>query len=121
MVDWLRPQGVWVEKFTSVKIQPAFLSSIAKLVCRYFMESHDPRNSPLFSRLGIGIAVVFLVGFGIVFWLRGGANFNPGPVTAMAQSGVSYGGFISHAAFENQCSLCHDPLQRDNRAGMRGK
>ena len=74
------------------------------------MEKPNQRGATLFSRLGIGLAAVFLVGFGILLWARGGYNFSPGPVTAATKPGVTLEGFASHAAFEDQCSLCHDPL-----------
>ncbi len=75
------------------------------------MGSPELRSASSYSRLGIGVAVLFLAGFGIAFLLRGWSLFNPGQVTAISKAGVTYGGFSSHAAFENQCSLCHNPLQ----------
>ena len=43
--------------------------------------------------------------------LAGGAAFSPGPLTSQSLAGVQLGGFDSHAAFENDCNVCHVPLQ----------
>ncbi|MCS7011953.1 MAG: hypothetical protein NZL98_11330 [Anaerolineales bacterium] len=44
----------------------------------------------------------------IITLLRGGVLFNPGALNA--QAGEPLGGYLSHAAFGNQCGLCHAPF-----------
>ncbi len=57
--------------------------------------------------------MILLVGLALAVWLNGGQLFNPGPVSAKAQPGVTYKNYASHADFENQCGLCHQPLNAE--------
>jgi hypothetical protein len=58
------------------------------------------------------VAAIFLVGLGLVIRYKGGDAFSPGPVTAMSRSGITLNNFRSHAEFETNCNLCHQPLQK---------
>ncbi len=64
----------------------------------------------------ISLIVTSLLVLGLVGWLVfiGGTVFSPGPVTARAAADKpDIKGFKNHAEFENQCNLCHQPLQND--------
>lgn len=54
--------------------------------------------------------VVFIAGMGLSIWRSGGQAFSPGDLSSKGRSGVRLGGFLSHAEFENECNLCHQPL-----------
>ena len=77
------------------------------------MNQPSRRTSPLFSPISIAISVVFIIGFGVFTLLSGGLGFSPGPVSAKSVSGVVLQNTKSHADFEDNCSLCHQPLQKD--------
>ena len=69
------------------------------------------RSNPWTSRLGWLLAVGLLAGLGLSLWVDGGLAFSPGAVTGLAREGVTLQGFKSHAEFEQQCRLCHQPLR----------
>jgi len=69
------------------------------------------RSSPLFSPISITISILFIIAFGVATWLLGGVGFSPGPVSSKGLPGVVLKNFHSHADFESNCSLCHQPLQ----------
>ena len=68
------------------------------------------RPNPVGSLLGLSLTILLFVGLGISLWFNRGLAFSPGKVTAKSQVGVMIDGFSSHAEFEKQCKLCHDPL-----------
>lgn len=53
---------------------------------------------------------LMIVAVTLALLLTGWQAFNPGPLTALAGRNVSLGGYASHAEFERQCGLCHQPL-----------
>jgi hypothetical protein len=65
----------------------------------------------LFSPIGLGLALVLFLGLGFSLWRDRGLAFSPGPVTGKNQTGTDLQGYFSHADFETQCGLCHDPLR----------
>lgn len=70
------------------------------------------RQHPLFSTLSILFTVILLAGLAYGLWRSGGLAFSPGRLSAKHLSGIALQGFISHADFEAQCELCHQPLER---------
>ena len=54
--------------------------------------------------------------FGIFTLLSGGLGFSPGAVSAKSLPGVQLENYRSHADFEDNCSLCHQPLQQNQAA-----
>ncbi len=74
------------------------------------------RASPLFSPVSIAFTVIFVIAFGIITWLLGGIGFSPGPVSAKSLPGVVMNNTHSHADFESNCSLCHQPLKSTQAA-----
>ena len=52
-----------------------------------------------------------LLGLGLILWRTGGLAFSPGRLSAKSVTGIALNGFISHAEFESQCSLCHAPFE----------
>jgi hypothetical protein len=74
------------------------------------------RASPLFTPVSIAFTVVFVIAFGIITWLLGGIGFSPGPVSAKSLPGVVMENYHSHADFESNCSLCHQPLKTSQAA-----
>ncbi len=69
------------------------------------------RLHPFLSRFGCLATLVILAGVGIAVLVSGGAVFNPGRLTAWANTGAPLGGFASHVAFENDCAECHAPFR----------
>ncbi len=72
------------------------------------------RQNPLFSPASIGLTVLFLVILGLGTYRSGGKAFNPGKLSAQRLSGQAEDtihDFSAHADFEDQCSLCHQPLK----------
>ncbi len=69
------------------------------------------RASPLFTPVSIAFTVLFVIAFGVITWLLGGIGFSPGPVSAKSLPGVAMENYHSHADFESNCSLCHQPLK----------
>ena len=77
------------------------------------MKQPSRRSSPLFSPISIAISILFIIVFGIITWLAGGVGFSPGPVSAKSLPGIVMQNYQSHADFENNCNLCHQPLQKN--------
>ncbi len=69
------------------------------------------RTHPFFSPFGILLTLVLFAGMGFTWWTQGGLMFSPGRLTAKSQPGVTLEGFASHLEFEQDCSLCHAPLE----------
>jgi len=69
------------------------------------------RQNPFLSPLGIILTLIMLTGLGLTFWFNGGLAFSPGDLSARGYSGVTVAGYASHADFEEQCRLCHQPLK----------
>lgn len=69
------------------------------------------RQHPLATSVGIIFTLIFLAGLGLHFWNYGGIAFSPGRLSAMSQPGVELSGYNSHAMFEGDCHLCHQPLE----------
>jgi len=69
------------------------------------------RKWAIFSPLSIILTLVLFSGLGATFWRSGGQSFSPGALSAKGYSGVTLAGYASHADFEGQCSLCHQPLK----------
>jgi hypothetical protein len=69
------------------------------------------RQHPFLSTFGIVSTTVLLVILGLIVWRSGGKAFSPGRLTAKNRTGISLEGYTSHADFEAQCSLCHQPLE----------
>ena len=68
------------------------------------------RINPFGSLLGFALLILLLIGLAISLWFNRGLAFNPGPVTAINNTGNKLQGYASHAEFEKQCSYCHQPL-----------
>jgi len=64
----------------------------------------------LFSPLGFAIAFVIFAALAWQFWVHGGNLFSPGPLTAIAKSGILLGGVAAHSQIE-ACAACHQPLK----------
>ena len=69
------------------------------------------RQHPILSPIALGAMVLLMAGVVVSVILAGGAAFSPGPLTSQSLAGVQLGGFASHADFENDCNVCHVPLQ----------
>jgi hypothetical protein len=70
------------------------------------------RRSPILSLPGLAILVVLLTGLGLTLRWQGGLAFSPGSLSGSSRSEVQLGGFSSHAEFEAQCALCHQPITK---------
>ncbi len=70
------------------------------------------RRSTFFSLPSVLIFGVLLVGLGLTIWRQGGRAFSPGDLGSTGNPEVIIAGYESHADFEGQCSLCHQPLIR---------
>ena len=70
------------------------------------------RRSTILSLPGLVILVLLLTGLGLTLWRQGGLAFSPGNLSANNRLEVQLGGFSSHAEFERQCALCHQPITR---------
>lgn len=68
------------------------------------------RRSTIFSLPSILIFSLLLAGLGLTIWRQGGRAFSPGDLSGTGDPGVTLKGFESHVDFEQQCSLCHQPL-----------
>lgn len=68
------------------------------------------RHHPLLSPLAIASTLILLLGLGITLYLTGGRAFSPGDLSAVAHS-TSAGEFAHHAAFADDCTQCHVPLE----------
>lgn len=69
------------------------------------------RQHPLLTSTGWVLTVVLFVGLAFSLWSSGGKAFSPGSLSAKSATGINLQGFSSHAEFENQCGLCHAPLE----------
>lgn len=72
---------------------------------------HTQRAHPLFSGFGCGTSILFVVFLVVILFLRGGIPFNPGPLTEARPRQTPLADFPSHAAFEQECTLCHAAWQ----------
>ena len=70
------------------------------------------RRSTILSLPGLVILVLLLTGLGLTLWRQGGLAFSPGKLSANNRLEIQLGGFSSHAEFEMQCALCHQPITR---------
>ena len=68
------------------------------------------RRSTLLTLPGVLILAVLLTALGLTLWRQGGLAFSPGSLSSQSKSESKKSGFQSHAEFEGQCSLCHQPL-----------
>lgn len=75
------------------------------------MHSSDGKELPLFSPINLLIAAVAIVILAIVLLVFGNRIFNPGDLSASADYDTSVSAYTSHADFENECQLCHQPLR----------
>jgi hypothetical protein len=64
----------------------------------------------LISPLGLVLLFVFTIGMGFSMWRNSGQAFSPGELSTKTRTGVRLAGFQSHAEFEKECYLCHQPL-----------
>ena len=69
------------------------------------------RAGPLYSRLVCGTTVLLVIILVAILRLRGGGPFSPGLLSAANSKNLPLSGYSSHAAFEEQCALCHSPWQ----------
>ena len=81
------------------------------------MGTPEGKHLPLFSPVNILIATVAVVILAGVFILFGDQIFSPGDLTASKAFGKSNSVYLTHAEFQSQCRLCHQPL-RGNQAGL---
>jgi len=79
--------------------------------------SPEGKHLPLFSPVNILIATVAIAVLAAVFILFGNQIFSPGDLTSSRAYGKSTSVFLTHAEFQNECRLCHQPL-RGNQAGL---
>ena len=78
-----------------------------------------PRRGCL-SGLSLLIVAIILVALAVITFLQGGPLLaSPGPLSQIAPRGTPLGGYPNHAAFENQCSLCHAPFWSNERMADR--
>lgn len=68
------------------------------------------RANPLISPASILLTLLFLAGLSVWLWYDRGLAFSPGDLTQKSQPDVTIQDFQSHADFEKQCRLCHEPL-----------
>ncbi|MBK5108821.1 MAG: hypothetical protein JJE12_11860 [Anaerolineales bacterium] len=68
------------------------------------------QNRIFFSPISLTMTLVLLTGLGATVWRSGGKAFSPGDLSAKSYPDASLDGFSSHADFEKECSLCHQPL-----------
>jgi len=69
------------------------------------------RVHPFLSPSGIGFTLLIFLGLGFSLWKDGGEIFSPGALSAQGQTGMTLGGFGSHADFATACENCHAPLE----------
>lgn len=68
------------------------------------------RRSTLLTLPGVLILAVLLTALGLTLWRQGGLAFSPGDLSDQSRDSGQISGFNSHAEFEGQCSMCHQPL-----------
>lgn len=71
------------------------------------------RRNILITPVSIFFTVLSLSAIFVGYFVRGGEIFSPGRLTGITREGVVLNGFRSHLEFEEQCDLCHQPLQSD--------
>ena len=69
------------------------------------------RKSSLFTLPSLFLLSILFGGLGWTIWRGKGLVFSPGDLTAQEVPGIVLGGFRSHANFEKECHLCHQPLK----------
>lgn len=69
------------------------------------------RPNPLLTPLGLGLTLALFIGLALSLVIQGGKAFSPGSLTAQASAGNRLSGYRSHAEFETECRLCHQPLK----------
>jgi hypothetical protein len=69
------------------------------------------RRNRIVSIPGILILVLLFAGLGAALWRSGGLAFSPGSLSAKSRAGLVLQGYESHAEFEQNCQLCHQPLE----------
>jgi hypothetical protein len=69
------------------------------------------RVNPFMSLAGFLATILLLTGLGALLWYSGGTAFSPGRLSAKSQKNKPLNGFTSHAAFEAECELCHQPFK----------
>jgi hypothetical protein len=69
------------------------------------------RKSTFFTLPSLFLLGVLFGGLGWTVWRGEGMIFSPGKLTAQQIPGIKLGGFSSHAEFEKECELCHQPLK----------
>jgi hypothetical protein len=68
------------------------------------------RRSTLLTLPGLAILVILIASLGLTLWRKGGLAFSPGDLSSQTLNDKQIAGFKSHAEFEGQCSLCHQPF-----------
>ena len=68
------------------------------------------RRSTILSLPSLVIFSVLLTALGLAIWRGGGLAFSPGDLSGKNHPDIVLAGYSSHAEFEGQCSLCHQPL-----------
>ena len=68
------------------------------------------RANPFGSPAGFLLTFLLFAGLGVWLWRGRGLAFSPGAVSEKSLPGVQIQGYRSHAEFEKQCRLCHEPL-----------
>jgi len=96
------------------------------------------RPNPLYSPLGCGSAILLVLFLAIMLYFTGPSLFSPGKLSAASKDGLLEEGYSSHADFEQECQLCHDPwngvasslcidchdsilFERETRSGLHGR
>lgn len=69
-------------------------------------------TNPFFSPTSLLLSILLFFGLGFTLWRNGGLAFSPGPLSEKSRTGLLREGYASHAGFEKECRLCHQPLQK---------
>lgn len=75
------------------------------------MQPAEGKELPLFSPLNLLLAAVAIVILIMALILSGNRIFNPGQLSAVGAERRAQSSFTSHADFERECRLCHQPLR----------
>jgi len=70
------------------------------------------RRSTILSLPSLLIFSILATGLGWTIWRQGGLAFSPGDLSGKNDADIFLEGYSSHAEFEGQCSLCHQPLTK---------
>jgi hypothetical protein len=70
------------------------------------------RRTRIVSVLSVAVAIFAMAGLYFVMRVSGGELFNPGPLSAKGEPGIVIQEYKSHADFEANCTLCHQPLKK---------